>query len=211
MKVSANTMSRRSNSVKLTTTRNRGTTPAKGPVITKRLADQYVMYVGNRIPVAAILGQVIGKPIPDGLDNKGFLLTHGTKPGVLIREVLFDEDRENYRYRDQELYGKVSALNSVKGKHFRAEILTQKELIALVKKANRVVTATSVQTDKRVKAALINKYGDAYIAGVTFDHSKLHVVNMESPAAHKQNKASLFVDFKDENESADKFISSHLR
>lgn len=175
-------------------------------VITKRNFDTGVMYVGRRIRSAAIRHQALGVDLPH-LREDGFLIVKGDKPGILIHPVKWDGE-EIYQRTDTKggaRFGTLKALNSTHHKGYRAEIIDEDELRARLIKKNHIVKVKNVKTDKTHTVALLNNFGELYIAGVEVHGKKLVPINME-PKAHYNKPDVQYVEPTDVKMDVKKFL-----
>ncbi len=158
------------------------------PTIGKKNVDRYVQYVGTRVAVAVIADKVGRMPVPSALKHEGYLLVKGNKPGLLVHPVKYDGDI----YKRDNIFGSVAELNKVKG--MSAEIVSKTELIARAKKFNKSIEVTRLSDGKRIKVALLNGFGEQYVAGLNM--SEHRVENMEHVETHNK-KAVQYEGHKD--------------
>ncbi len=154
-----------------------------GTVISKSVFDDGVMYVGRRVKVSAIRMKALGLDIPK-LEQTGYLVVKGVKPGMLVHEVKWDgKDLYARKSGTAMTYGSLAALNSTKQKGFEAEIVSAAELQARAVKFNQVKTVTHAVSGRKHDVALLNRWDESYVVGLeSAGHGKFRVLNME----HKQ-------------------------
>jgi hypothetical protein len=177
------------------------------PTIESGTFDSKAMYSGKRVPKTAIRAAAVGKEI-GALDQHGFLLLKGNKPGVIILEVKHDAKGDIYtrKHTGVDLYGSVSAINATAGESLEAEIVDAAGLFKQLKKLHTVMTLTQKSSGKKFKVALLNPFSDPYVAGVYVANEKVHIVNMEHPASFNQGaKDAHFVA--PQNEEAKPFLA----
>ena len=146
------------------------------------------------MPKAEIVRKVAAMPVPKRLTEHGYLLVHGDKPGMLIREVQHDTDFNFYRNAGSGTYGSVDAINALGHKGLKAEIVSRKELLDRARKFGKFMSLHHQSTDGRVKVWLLNSFGDQYVVGVTNSHGKVKVVNIEHPTAHNSENPAVRYD-----------------
>lgn len=173
-------------------------------VITRKIFDKKVMYVGRRIRTASIRAKTVGHSIPR-LKDIGYLIVHGDKPGLLIREVKWD-GKDVYCCNGK--YGVLSALNSTKHKGYHAEIVSRTELIHRLGKFHRIVQCRLMDDSSRHTIALLNKNGDPYVAGVEMVNGKLTPRNLEPPRPYNKHAEGVrYTDYRDMKMSMARFLS----
>lgn len=187
--------------------------PAKAPgnganVVTKAVFDRKVMYVGRRVRTASIRSKTLGLDIPK-LTEKGYLIVHGDKPGLIIHEVMWDgEDMYRRDTAKGSKFGSLKALNSTKHAAFRAEIIDKDELIRRAIKRNHVVQACLVDDASEHTVALLNDNGHPYVAAIEINHGHIQPRNMEPPRPYNRHaKGVRFTSYKDVKTEARRFLA----
>ena len=161
--------------------------------------DSKVQYVGSRIRTNSILVKSQGKDLSK-CDHPGYLVVAGDKPGTIISKVQWD--KQDVYCRDK-LGGSLSALNAAR---LKAEILTDGELVKRAVQFNKVIEVEHVKTKELVRVALLNNFGELYVAGVSVTASgALKLYNMEPPAHYNKTDVQ-YVKPKDLTISAKKFL-----
>lgn len=162
-------------------------TAPKGNVITIDNFDSGLSYVGKKVPTATIRKEAVGREI-EKLTKAGFLVIHGNKPGELIHPVKHDGDIYSRETDDGTVFGSVEAINSIKHKGFKAELLDLDGLKALAKKTGKAAEMTHRANKRTYEVAFISDPGASYMAALAVDPKshKVRVLNMEPPRSYNK-------------------------
>jgi hypothetical protein len=177
--------------------------PSVATHITRSNFDKWVMYVGNRVRTNAIAAKAVGVTIPK-LTKKGFLLVTGDKPGVLLHPVTWDG--KNVYRRETGEFGTLEALNGTSNKRFKAEIITDEELVERAEEYDKVAEVTRQSDGEKFVVALLNSPKSKYFAGVRVEGDNILALNMEP--VEDYNRTTVQYVAKELKSSAKKFFAA---
>lgn len=180
--------------------------PEKGKdTIGRQNVDRWVMYIGKRVRTGSVLRKSLGTKIPE-LKKPGYLYIKGNKPGLLVHPVRWDGSDVYHR---DELYGSLGAINKAQPA-LSAEVLSFDDLIERARKVNHLMEVEHVLDGRHYTVALLNNWGDDYVAGLANVDGKLRVLNMEHPARHNK-KAVQYKTVRDVKDNITKFLGQIKR